>query len=354
MSRYRIRNAGLSDLQGVSRLAEMLNTMNLPNEIRALQEVIEKSENSFKGQIAEPFEREYLFVIEDLVSGLVIGTSQIISQHGTKDFPHIFYDVDEVEHYSKTVDKLFKHQVLRLGFNYDGPTEVGGLILDPEYRHSPEKLGKQLSLIRFMFIGMHQPLFKERLLAELLPPLSPTGQSLLWEALGRRFTGLDYLQADYISRTNKEFIKSLFPLGEIYSAFFDEDTKAVIGAVGNSTKAACQLLTQIGFVYQHRVDPFDGGPHYEADTENVLPVQETRPCVFNILDEKIMANVNMRYGLMTVFKNAFLGDAQFFAMHLPYAVSSDSGAILISREGLGFLNANVGEAGHVLDMPLNS
>ena len=90
MSRYRIRNAGLRDLPGVSRLAQMLNTMNLPNEIRALQEVIEKSEKSFQGEITNPFEREYLFVVEDLVSGLVIGSSQIISQHGTKEYPHIF------------------------------------------------------------------------------------------------------------------------------------------------------------------------------------------------------------------------------------------------------------------------
>ena len=347
MSRYRIRNAAL---QGVIRLAQMLNTMNLPNEIKALQEVIEKSENSFKGQIANPFEREYLFVVEDLISGLVIGTSQIISQHGTKDFPHIFYDVDEVEHYSKTVDKLFKHQVLRLGFNYDGPTEVGGLILDPEDRHSPEKLGKQLSFIRFMFIGMHRSLFKEQILAELLPPLGPNGQSLLWEALGRRFTGLDYVDADYISRNNKEFIKSLFPPGQIYSAFFDEETKAVIGAVGHGSKAACRLLMQIGFAYQHRVDPFDGGPHFEAETENVLPVKQTRPCVLDILDEQASANMGMRHGLITVLKNPFACDAQFLSMHLSYGLSTNPGVIHIDREAFHFLNAHAGDSAHVLEM----
>ncbi len=353
MSRYRIRNAALRDLPGVGRLAQMLNTMNLPNETKALQAVLEKSEKSFKGEIGNPFEREYLFVLEDLISGLVIGTSQIISQHGTKDSPHIFYDVDEVEHYSKTVDKLFKHQVLRLGFNYDGPTEVGGLILDPEYRNSPEKLGKQLSFIRFMFIGMYRSLFKDRLLAELLPPFSPTGQSLLWEALGRRFTDLDYSQADYISRTNKEFIKSLFPLGQIYSAFFDQETRAVIGAVGDSSKAACQLLTQTGFAYQHRVDPFDGGPHFEAETAKVLPVQTTQPCVLDIMEGHAMNNLSMRHGLIAVLKNPFSCDSQFFSMHLSYGLSTEPGVIYIDRDAFADLHAHAGTGAYVLEMGVN-
>jgi arginine N-succinyltransferase len=350
MSRYRVRNAGLRDLPGVSRLAQMLNTMNLPNEIGALQEVIEKSEKSFQGEITNPFEREYVFVVEDLMSGLVIGSSQIISQHGTKEYPHIFYDVAEVEHYSKTVDKLFKHQVLRLGFNYDGPTEVGGLILDPEYRNSPERLGKQLSFIRFMFIGMYRSLFKERLLAELLPPFSPSGQSLLWEALGRRFTDLDYLQADHISRNNKEFIKSLFPPGQIYSAFFDQETKAVIGAVGNSSKAACQLLTQIGFIYQHRVDPFDGGPHFEAETKNVLPVHATRPCILELLDKSASKNIGMRHGLVAVFKNPFTCDAQFFATCISFGLSTDIDVVYVDREAFTDLHANSGDNAFVLDV----
>jgi arginine N-succinyltransferase len=34
--------------------------------------------------------------------------------------------------------------------------------------------------------------FRDRVLSELLPPLEADGTSKLWEALGRRFTGLTY------------------------------------------------------------------------------------------------------------------------------------------------------------------
>jgi arginine N-succinyltransferase len=131
MNRFIVRNAQIRDLEGIHRLAHMLNTMNLPDEVDALQEVIGKSNQSFCGQIRDPFEREYLFVVEDRLTGQVVGSSQIIAQHGTRESPHIFFDVSSVERYSKSIDRLFKHQVLRLGYNYDGPTEVGGLIVDP-------------------------------------------------------------------------------------------------------------------------------------------------------------------------------------------------------------------------------
>ena len=32
------------------------------------------------------------------------------------------------ERYSKSIDKHFHHKVLRLGFSYKGPTELGGLV----------------------------------------------------------------------------------------------------------------------------------------------------------------------------------------------------------------------------------
>lgn len=32
-----------------------------------------------------------------------------------------------------TLDKYFVHPTLRLAYNYNGPTEIGGLILLPEY-----------------------------------------------------------------------------------------------------------------------------------------------------------------------------------------------------------------------------
>jgi arginine N-succinyltransferase len=270
-----IRDAQKSDLDGLERLAAVLNSVNLPNDRVALEEIIDKSVRSFASKIKEPLEREYLFVLEDPRNQRLVGTSMIIAQHGTKDAPHIFLDVTTREHYSTTVDKHFKHQVLSIGYNYEGPTEIGGLVVDPAYR-GQDKPGKQLSFVRFLFLSMHRKLFRDRVLAELLPPLMPDGRSQLWEHFGRKFTGLDYKEADKLSRQSKEFIQQLWPQSDVYATFFPEKVKATIGRVGPNTEPVKNMLEKIGFKYAERIDPFDGGPHFEANLADVTLVRNYR------------------------------------------------------------------------------
>lgn len=166
--------------------------------------------------------------------------------------------------------------MLSIGYNYDGPTEIGGLVVDPPHRSGPEKPGKQLSYVRFLFMAMHRPLFRERVLAELLPPLMEDGRSLLWESIGKKFTGLDYTEADKLSRRNKEFIKELFPQSDIYASLFSARAQKLIGEVGPNTRGVQRMLERIGFKYANHIDPFDGGPHYEANLSDVTLVRHFR------------------------------------------------------------------------------
>ncbi len=273
---YLLRDAAKSDLAGLKRLAAVLNSVNLPNNEEVLSALIDKSVKSFNGKIEDPFEREYLFVLEDQRNETLIGTSMIIAQHGTREAPHIAFQVSETEHYSASIDKHFRHQVLSIGYNYEGPTEIGGLVVDPPHRSTPDKPGKQLSYVRFLYMAMHEKLFRPRVLAELLPPLMKDGRSLLWEACGKKFTGLEYPEADKLSRRNKEFIKELFPASDIYATMFPERAQKLIGVVGEETRGVQRMLERIGFKYVSRIDPFDGGPHYEADLKDVTLVRRFR------------------------------------------------------------------------------
>ena len=45
---------------------------------------------------------------------------------------------------------------------------------------------------------------------------------MLWESLGRHFTHMTYLEADLLSKRNKEFIKSLFPQSDIYASLLQQ------------------------------------------------------------------------------------------------------------------------------------
>jgi arginine N-succinyltransferase len=263
-----IRDASLGDLDELFRLAAFLNTVNLPADRGALEEILHLSEQSF-GQQLTPLRREYLFVLEDTAQKKLLGTSMIIAQHGTPESPHIFFEVLRDEKYSSSLNKHFVHQVLKIGYSYNGPTEIGGIVLDPAFRGHPEKLGKQLSFVRFLYIAKHPNRFRRRVIAELLPPLEADGTSVLWESLGRHFTGLSYQEADRISKNNKEFIRTLFPAEGIYASLLPEAVQDIIGEVGPATKGVAKMLEDIGFEYQKRIDPFDGGPHYSARVEDI-------------------------------------------------------------------------------------
>jgi arginine N-succinyltransferase len=166
--------------------------------------------------------------------------------------------------------------VLKIGYSYNGPTEIGGLVLMPEYRRAGDRLGTMISYVRFMYLAVHADQFQQTVVAELMPPLESDGTSHLWEALGRRFTNMSYADADLLSKKNKEFIKSLFPDGGIYASVLSAGAQAVIGKTGAQTRGVEKLLRRIGFRYANRVDPFDGGPHYAARLDEIALVQDTR------------------------------------------------------------------------------
>src|SRR5580700_11401787 len=196
---YEIRGAVLADEDQLLDVARHLNTVNLPADREGIRGILEHAQKSFSGAIKDPRRREYVFVIVDLGRGQIVGTSMIIGQLGRRDAPYIYVDVSEEERYSATLDRHFRHVVLKIGYSYAGPTEIGGLIVDPDYRKKPERLGLLISYVRFLYIRMHRDWFRDELLAELLPPLEPDGTSHLWDAVGRTFTEMTYADADRLS-----------------------------------------------------------------------------------------------------------------------------------------------------------
>jgi arginine N-succinyltransferase len=279
-ARYEIRGAVPSDLPELLRLARHLNSVNLPDEPGHISRLLEASEKSFTGQIENPRRRKYVFLIRDRQRGEAVGTSMIVAQLGRRDAPYIYLDVSTEEKYSASTDRHFHHTVLRIGFSYDGPTELGGLVVHPDHRRADEKLGLLISYVRFLFIASHRELFKSELLAELMPPLEPDGTSHLWEAFGRRFCDMSYAEADLRSSEDKTFIRDLFPRGEVYASLLSKEAQDVIGKVGAQTRGVERMLRRVGFRYAERIDPFDGGPHFVANADEVTLIQSTRQARF--------------------------------------------------------------------------
>lgn len=275
MSRYEVHGATSKDERELLELARHLNTVNLPHSRAHVARLLEHSAKSFAGELPQP-ERKFVFVLRDVERGRAVGTSTLVAQLGRRDAPYIYLDVIREEKYSRLLDRHFRHKLLRIGFSYDGPTELAGLVVDPDYRRAPERLGLVIACVRFLYIATHRSLFQEQLLAELLPPLEPDGTSHLWEAFGRRFTQLDYAEADLLSSEDKTFIRDLFPSGAVHASLFSAEAQNVIGKVGHQTQGVEKMLRRVGFRYAERIDPFDGGPHFVAETGEVTLVKSSR------------------------------------------------------------------------------
>jgi arginine N-succinyltransferase len=276
MVRCEIRGATRSDEEELYALARHLNSVNLPNERGHISRLLDHSEKSYSGEIKDPRKRKYVFLLRDLTLDQAVGTSMIIGQLGRRDAPYIYFDVINEEKYHAALDRHFQHTVLHLGFSYQGPTELGGLVVAPEHRGALDRYGLLVSYVRFLYIATHRELFRDELLAELLPPLEADGTSHLWEALGRRFTGMSYAEADLLSSEDKSFIRDLFPSGSIYASLLSPEAQSVIGKVGAQTKGVEKMLRRIGFRYAERIDPFDGGPHFVAAADEVSLIGATR------------------------------------------------------------------------------
>ncbi len=343
MLKYEISGATLGDQDELLDLARHLNTVNLPNDRAHVRRLLERSERSFASQLDPATERKYVFILRDLERGRAVGTSTIVAQLGTRDAPYIYLDVIEDEKYSRSLDRHFRHKLLRLGFSYDGPTELAGLVVDPAYRRAPERLGLSISYVRFLYIATHRSLFRDQLLAELLPPLEADGTSHLWEAFGRRFTDMTYIEADLLSSEDKTFIRDLFPSVPVHASLFSKEAQEVIGKVGQQTQGVEKMLRRIGFSYAGRIDPFDGGPHFTADTDEVTLIRSSKSV-------PVSGELNHPLSDATTLVGRDLREPPYFlAVLAPESLLSEAGAQL-PAEVIAHLGLELGHTALVLPL----
>ena len=274
-----LRPVAAGDLDALVALAKQLDSVNLPSDRAFLEQRIENSLRSFADEIDDWREGVYVFVLEDTAAGRCVGTSMILAKHGRPGLPYFWLAGTSEERRSAELGKRFVHKKLQLQSTEDGPTEIGGLILDLSYRGHPKKCGKALSIVRLSYISMHPEHFEREVIAEMLSPFEAPGKNLLWDAFGAFFTGLPYREADHLSSRSKQFIADLFPRDPVYATLFPEEVRAVIGTTSETSMAALRILEKIGFHYLGQVDPFDGGPYYGAAREAIASVRERRQLV---------------------------------------------------------------------------
>jgi len=317
---YILRSVKKSDFDDLFKLSTYVSFINLPADKEFIRNKIQNSLTSFENPTTDFTKNYYLFALEDCEEKEIIGVSMIHAQHGSSERPHFYLKVGKEHKFSDTTNTGFIHGTLKLGYDTDGPTEIGGLVLRPEKRGSGEKLGKQLSFVRFLYMAMNPTEFKKEIHTELMPPLDKNGNSPLWEAIGRRFMNMDYQDADILSRSNKEFILSLYPSDTIYETLLPPIARNSIGKIGEDTKPVKNMLEKIGFKYINEVDPFDGGPHYRAKLKDIKVVKQMFMGTVRYLADSPDTDTD-KLDIKNLLIKIVLPDASFAAIHVKGYVS---------------------------------
>jgi arginine N-succinyltransferase len=269
-----------SDLPGLVALARGIagGLTTLPPDESFLRDRIDDSLRAFSPTIKKPGAETYLFVLEDLAQGRIVGTSGIVARVGGYE-PFYSYELRAERHDHAPLQIHREVGVLHLKQLHRGPTEIGSLYLHPDHRRGG--LGRLLSLARFLFLGAFPQRFDRTVIAELRGYLDQRGLSPFWEAVGRPFFGHDFYTADVLSGLgNKAFIADLMPRHPIYVPLLAPEVQAVIGKVHHDTVPARALLLAEGFEPTAEVDIFDAGPQLRATAAELRTVRTQRSTAY--------------------------------------------------------------------------
>jgi arginine N-succinyltransferase len=307
---FLVRQALPKDIPDLVRMARMVYFINLPPNEELLANKVEHSLRCFKkaaqarvptsppsskhtpkrstkgpasadsnaaGTAANEHESDlFMFVIEDTHTGSVVGTSQVRAHQGGPGNPNWSMQLRTKHFHSDTLGQGTTHTVAQLHADESGPSEVGGLVLQPSHRGHPLRPGKFLSFVRFHFMGLYRHLFAERVLAEMAPPVTSEGDNLFWDHFGRKFIPVKYSEADRFCQHNRKFISELLPKEEIYLTLFPLEVQNMVGVVSRETIPARRLLESLGFKFRGFIDPFDAGPYIDAVIDDIPLVKHAR------------------------------------------------------------------------------
>lgn len=303
----------------------------LPVNEALLKQRISRAENSFNKSVSSPGDEGYLFVMEDTLTGEIVGTSGIEAAVGLDDaFYH--YHLGKVVHSSRELNIYNTVETLSLCNDYTGTSEICTLFLLDSHRKN--RNGRFLSRVRFLFMAEHIERFADTVIAEMRGVSDEDGRSPFWNWLEEHFFSLDFPTADYLTGIGKkEFIAELMPKYPIYVNLLSKDAQKVINEVHEQTVPALRLLEAEGFCKRGYVDIFDGGPTVEATTNTIKSISNSHRC------QVLIGNVSSDENYIVCNTNV----ADFLAIQAPLSLRETAKQAVISKETANALNVTEGD-----------
>lgn len=267
-----LRPVELTDLPQLQQLARdsLVGVTSLPDDSERLREKILDSCASFDKDVQGNGPENYFFVLEDLASQRLTGCSEILATAG---FSEPFYSLRN-RHFTSTSRELnIEHGVPALSLCHDlsGHTLLRGFHIDAALVRTP--FSELLSRARLLFIAAHSARFSEAVITEIVGYSDDQGQSPFWDALGKHFFDLPYVEAERLcGLESRTFLAELMPQYPIYVPMLPKAAQECIGRIHPDGQEAFDILEREGFETNSYIDLFDGGPTLYARTANIRSI----------------------------------------------------------------------------------
>lgn len=262
---YVVRPVEIADIGALEAMAavSMPGVHTLPRTREGIHAFVERSIASFAAHVDIPSEESYLFVLEDLRTREVVGTAAIHASAGSNGTYFAFRN-DVIQQVSRDLNISHSVHALTLCSELTAYSQLSGFYL--RHRDSAGLEAALLSRARLLFAVLAPHRFGDRFFVPLAGRLDADGQSPFWNALGRKFFKMDFLDAERVidGARNRTLIVELMPHYPVYVPLLPGDAQAAMGQIHPSGQLAFNLLTQEGFEADEYIDIFDGGPILQA------------------------------------------------------------------------------------------
>jgi arginine N-succinyltransferase len=260
-----VRPAELTDIDALEKLAAqtMPGVHTLPKTRDKIAASVERSIASFAAHVDIPSEESYLFVLEQQATREIVGTAAIFAQAGSNGTYFSFRN-DVIQQVSRDLNISHSVHALTLCSELTAYSQLSGFYLTNRSTAGLE--AGLLSRARLLFAVLAPHRFGDRFFVPLAGITDKNGQSPFWEALGRKFFKMDFLDAEKIigGARNRTLIVELMPHYPVYVPLLPGDAQAAMGQIHTDGDLAFNLLTEEGFEADEYIDIFDGGPILQA------------------------------------------------------------------------------------------
>ncbi len=267
----------LSDLPEVERLAASspMAVTSLPADRQRLADMIETSVASMAAEVSFSGEESYFFALEESETGRLVGCSSIVAAAGFSQ-PFYTFRNEMFLHASRELGLHNRIHVLSLCHDLTGHSLLAGFQLEPGFQH--DRAAWELNARgRLLFMGAHPQRFAETTVVEIAGVSDGAGNSPFWDAVGRHFFAVSYLEAEQIgSDKGRSFLAELMPGYPIYVPMLSDAAQEVIGQVSPAAEPVFDILLREGFETDDYVDIFDGGPVVHGSTGNLRTISRSR------------------------------------------------------------------------------